>query len=212
MHSCDPRRIQICFRRVAVGAALSLCLTGAALAQPLPAPPVTPGPVPSAPAASTPPAPQPDLTSAPPESTGALGSIQKFFEDGAANFRLHLQGAKNRFDELGDSAAANRRSFDERAAAVGRDAAQATKSAVETMTKLPASRVAQGRERCETASNGAPDCQAAADLLCRKQGFAGGKSLDFTAAEECPARVYLSGRQGGGECKTVTFISRAMCQ
>ena len=73
-------------------------------------------------------------------------------------------------------------------------------------------RVAQGKERCELAANGAPDCQTAAENLCRKQGFAGGKSLDFTSAEECPARVYLSGRHSPGECKTVTFISRAMCQ
>ena len=148
----------------------------------------------------------------PQEAPGGLRSIQRFFEDGAAAVRSHLQGAKTNFDELGDSAAANRRSMDERAAAVGKGAAEATKSAVESMTKLPTARVAQGRERCEIASNGAPDCQAAADNLCRKQGFAGGKSLDFTSAEECSARTFLSGRQSGGDCRTVTFISRAMCQ
>jgi hypothetical protein len=123
-----------------------------------------------------------------------------------------MQSAKTKFDELGSDAAANRKSFDEGAAAAGKNAVEATRSAVESVTKLPAARVAQGKERCELAANGAPDCQAAAENLCKKQGFASGKSLDFTSAEECPARVYLSGRQSPGECKTVTFISRAMCQ
>ena len=62
------------------------------------------------------------------------------------------------------------------------------------------------------APNGAPDCLAAAEALCRKHGFASGKSMDSTSAEECPTRVLLSGRQPGVECPTVTFISRAMCQ
>ena len=69
-----------------------------------------------------------------------------------------------------------------------------------------------GRERCAIAPNGAPDCVAAAEALCRKHGFASGKSMDFTSAEECPARVLLSGRQSEADCTTVTFISRAMCQ
>jgi hypothetical protein len=52
----------------------------------------------------------------------------------------------------------------------------------------------------------------AADALCRKHGFSSGKSMDFTSAEECPTRVYLSGRQAEADCTTVTFISRALCQ
>jgi hypothetical protein len=69
-----------------------------------------------------------------------------------------------------------------------------------------------GRERCAVAPNGAPDCLVAAEALCRKHGFASGKSIDFTSAEECPARVLLGDRSVEGECRTVTFISRAMCQ
>ena len=166
-------------------------------------------PTPIAPPPQAEPVPAP---AAPSEGPGAFGTIQKFFEDGAANVRSHWQSAKTKFDELGSDAAANRKSFDEGAAAAGKNAVEATRSAVESVTKLPAARVAQGKERCELAANGAPDCQTAAESLCKKQGFAGGKSLDFTSAEECPARVYLSGRHSPGECKTVTFISRAMCQ
>ena len=56
---------------------------------------------------------------------------------------------------------------------------------------------------------GAPDCVAAAEVLCRKHGFTSGKSMDFTSAEECPVRTLLG---QSDECTTVTFISRAMCQ
>jgi hypothetical protein len=114
-------------------------------------------------------------------------------------------------DDLGSDTAANRRQLGDRAAEVGKGAADATKSAVDAVVKLPAARVMSGRERCVTAPNGAPDCLAAAEALCRKHGFASGKSMEFTQAEECPARAFLAGRQGG-ECVTVTFISRAMCQ
>ena len=80
------------------------------------------------------------------------------------------------------------------------------------VAKLPLSRVITGRERCAVAPNGAPDCLAAAETLCRKQGYSSGKSMDFTSAEQCPPRVYLSGRQSESDCTTVTFISLAMCQ
>ena len=52
---------------------------------------------------------------------------------------------------------------------------------------------------------------AAAEMLCRKQGFASGKSMDFTSAEECPPKVLL-GQTSRAECTSVTFINRAMCQ
>jgi len=124
----------------------------------------------------------------------------------------HLRGAKRRMDDLGDQAAANSRDLQERAAEAGRGAAELTKGAVETMVKLPAGRPVFGRERCTTAPNGAPDCVAAAEALCRKHGFSTGKSMEFTQAEECPPRSVLAARQSDVQCVTVTFISRAMCQ
>ena len=80
------------------------------------------------------------------------------------------------------------------------------------MVKLPTTRVMTGRERCVAAPNGAPDCAVAAEALCRKHGYSSGKTIDFTSAEECPPRAFLSGRPGEAECRTVTFINRAMCQ
>ena len=112
--------------------------------------------------------------------------------------------AKQKIDALNDEAAANSKNF-------GDKAAEVTKGAVDAVAKLPTARVMSGRENCITAPNGAPDCLAAAEALCRKHGYSTGKSMDFTSAEECPARVLL-GQQPRAECTTVTFISRALCQ
>jgi hypothetical protein len=154
-------------------------------------------------------APQQPAQSAKP---GMWESIGRWFDQGATNFRDHLQGARRKMDDLGDEAAANSRGFNNKAAEAGKNAADATKGAMDAMTKLPAARVMTGRERCVVAPNGAPDCLAAAEQLCKKHGYASGKSMDFTSAEECPAKVYLGGSTTGSECQTVTFISRAMCQ
>ena len=143
------------------------------------------------------------------DKPGLFETMGRLFDESATNFRDSLQGAKRRMDDLSDEAAANSRDINSKAAAVGKGAADATKGAVDAVTK---SRVMSGRERCTVAPNGAPDCVAAAEQLCRKQGYATGKSMDFTSAEECPAKAYLGGQQSAPECHTVTFISRAMCQ
>jgi hypothetical protein len=78
--------------------------------------------------------------------------------------------------------------------------------------KIPAARVVAGHERCALAPNGAPDCVAAANAMCKTKGFDAGKSVDMTTAEICPAQVYLSGRNSGEGCHTETFVSRAFCQ
>ena len=148
-----------------------------------------------------------------PPEPGFFESMGRWFDEGAANFRSHMRGAKSRFDDLGDQAASASKSFGDTAAEVGKSAADATKSAVDTMSKLPNARVIQGRQTCPVAPNGAPDCQAAAETLCRGKGFSTGRSMDFTSAEKCPPRAWLSGRRNNeAECTTETFISRAMCQ
>ena len=116
-----------------------------------------------------------------------------------------MSGAKEHADRLSDQAAADRKKFD-------KNAAEAGKAAADAVAKIPVARAMSGHERCTVAPNGAPDCLAAAESLCRKHGFASGKSIEFTSAEECPARTLLAGRRSGAECTTVTFISRAMCQ
>jgi hypothetical protein len=149
---------------------------------------------------------------APANPPGTFEALGRWLDDGAANFRDNLRGAKSRMDELDSKAAADRKEFEQKAEEARRNAAEATKNAVDAVARIPVSRVMSGRERCTEAPNGAPDCIAAAQALCRKHGYSSGNSLDFTSAEECPPRVWMSGRQTAGECITVTFISRAMCQ
>jgi hypothetical protein len=69
-----------------------------------------------------------------------------------------------------------------------------------------------GHEKCKNAPNGAPDCVAAANTMCKAQGFDSGKSVDMTTHEVCPPKVLLSGRSSGSECRNETFVSRVLCQ
>jgi hypothetical protein len=111
---------------------------------------------------------------------------------------LSLKGAQ---DAIGDL---NRKAGD-----AARDAAKAATD----ITRIPSARMASGRILCTVAANGAPDCGAAANALCKAQGFNGGSSLGTESGEKCPARVYLSGRAARpGECRTETFVISAMCQ
>lgn len=201
---------------VAGFAALGALIVLPALAQtaaPLPPPPTNYVP----PVAAPPPVEAYVPPPSPPQSKpGLFEAIGRFFDRGTSTFREHLGGAKRRMDDLGDQAASNTKEIEKGAAQVGQDAAEvgkgaaeATRGAVDAVVRLPTARVMRGRERCAVAPNGAPDCVAAAEALCRKHGFASGKSMDFTSAEECPARAYIG---QGGECTTVTFISQAMCQ
>ena len=64
------------------------------------------------------------------------------------------------------------------------------------------------RRRCERGA-GLPAGRQRLVPLARPRA---GKSLEMTAAEDCPVKVYLSGRNNGAECTSFTFVSRALCQ
>jgi len=86
-----------------------------------------------------------------------------------------------------------------------------TRDATESLTRVQT--VITGRATCPVTANGAPDCNAAAEQLCRAKGFKSGKSLDIETAEKCSVKAYLSGRTGKpGECRTENFVTRAVCQ
>lgn len=71
-----------------------------------------------------------------------------------------------------------------------------------------------GREKCPVAANGASDCKAAADALCRAHGYKEGRSTDSDATQKCSAEaLLLSGRKSQpGACRTEYFVTRAWCQ
>lgn len=78
--------------------------------------------------------------------------------------------------------------------------------------KIPS--MQKGREKCPVTADGASDCKAAADALCRAHGYREGKSTDTDATQKCSAEaLLLSGRKSQpGACRTDYFVTRAWCQ
>ncbi|MGH6666181.1 MAG: hypothetical protein ACREB2_14970 [Pseudolabrys sp.] len=137
----------------------------------------------------------------PAEPPGFFGSIMQWFDRQTSGLGSNLQGAGSQVENLGREAGIAAKTTVEGARGVG-----------DAMVKIPAARVITGHEKCALAPNGAPDCLAAANAICKTKGFESGKSVDMTTAEICPAQVYLSGRNSGPGCHTETFVSRALCQ
>jgi hypothetical protein len=85
--------------------------------------------------------------------------------------------------------------------------------AADVLSRLTKSPGVKGRAICPAAPNGAPDCKAGADKLCRDNGLKEGKSLDVDTTRNCSARSLLSGRKPDeSECRTDTYVTRALCQ
>jgi hypothetical protein len=159
-----------------------LCLAVAARAEQ----PAT-EPVPAAPAQQTMPSETPISTPQAPGQTGFFGTIGRWIDGSIA-------GAGALWKQKSDASSA-----------------EAPKSL--QIDLLPKAKVVSGRERCETAANGAPDCRGAIEALCRGKGLAAGKSIDIKSVEKCPARVWISGtRRTQGECRTESYVQRALCQ
>ncbi|MBV9346479.1 MAG: hypothetical protein JOZ70_12195 [Pseudolabrys sp.] len=140
--------------------------------------------------------------SAPPQEQNPLGAVGKWFEETFSFLGSGLKNAKGNIDN-----------FNREAEMAAKTAGGAAKDAADTLARMPGARVVRGRSDCTMAPNGAPDCVAAASRLCKSNGFATGTSIDMTTAEECPVPVMLGRRAAQpGECKPVTFITRALCQ
>jgi hypothetical protein len=92
-----------------------------------------------------------------------------------------------------------------------KDAAGAAKDAATAVARLPRVGFVSGSERCLTAPNGAPDCRAATEALCKANGFESGRSLDTRTQAYCPpAQIKLSGPLPKlTEC---VYVTRAICR
>ncbi|MCW5689404.1 MAG: hypothetical protein KIT76_12735 [Pseudolabrys sp.] len=147
----------------------------------------------------TPPAAGPPPPS--PQEPGVLESIGRWLDrqsdNLAASFKDAGKGVQN---------------FGREAGVAAQTTVEGAKDAAGNVVRIPAARIVTGHEICKVAPNGAPDCVAAATAMCKARGFASGSSADMTTADVCPAKVYLSGRSTGPECRTETFVSRAFCQ
>jgi hypothetical protein len=156
----------------------------------------TPGPEPSPPATENAAPPSP-------EKPGFIGAFGSWMQQGVANmgagFGAMVGAIGGRTGEAAKGAA-------DAATGIARDTAA-------TVTRLPATRIIGGRERCVLAPNGAPDCRIAAEALCQAKGYGGGTSVDFETDEKCPPPYRVSGRNTPeGVCTMEHFVTRALCQ
>lgn len=137
----------------------------------------------------------------PPEKEGFFGAVSRWFSDQSANVSSTFKGAREKVEGLGHDAGV-----------AAKSTVEGAKDAAGAVARIPAARAVSGHEKCQLAPNGAPDCVAAANSICKAKGFDSGRSLDMTTAEICPPKVWMAGRSTGPECRTETFVSRAFCQ
>ena len=144
-----------------------------------------------------PPAPPPAAQQQP----GFFGGIAAWWDRQTSNWRAAWQGMDREVENFGREASL-----------VAKTSADNAKQAAEAVGKIRNATVVAGNTKCTIAPNGAPDCVAAAHTMCKAKGFTSGQSIDMTTAEDCPPKVYISGRNTGPECTSYTFVSRALCQ
>jgi hypothetical protein len=144
---------------------------------------------------SVPPQPAPQQIEPPPpapaENPGLINEIGKLFEK-SKSLLPSIKSPSEAIDDLNARA---------------KDAGDSLTSMAKPSTMV------KGRAACLVAANGAPDCKLGADKLCQSKGYKEGKSLDTDAAEKCSPKVFIPGRQREpGDCKTESYVIRALCQ
>jgi hypothetical protein len=164
-------------------------------------PPAPPGQTQTPPAQpqSVPPPLAPEAT--PPKKEGFFDTLEKWWDKSAADFKASV-----------DKSQEDWRKLNERNEKAARDAAAAAREAADAFSKLSSTRIVEGREVCAVAPNGSPDCNAAAEKICKAKGFSIGKSADIQSNRKCSARAWLSGNPSESACTTETIVTKAACQ
>lgn len=160
--------------------------------------------IPSVPAEPPPAAPlpaAPPAEAAPPKKQGFFDALEKWWDKSAADFKASV-----------DKSQEDWRKLNERNEKAAKDAAAAAKEAADAFSKLSNTRIVEGREICTIAPNGSPDCNRAAEKICKAKGFALGKSADIQTNRKCSARAWLSGSPSESACTTETIVVKAACQ
>lgn len=109
-----------------------------------------------------------------------------------------------------DESNAKWREFGEKSEKAAKDAATAQKEAAEAFKNLSNVRIVEGRQTCAQAKNGSPDCQTAAEVICRGKGFGKGQSADIQTTRKCSAKAFLT--RSEGDCRNETVVVKAACQ
>jgi hypothetical protein len=181
---------------------ISLALPGAVgFAQAPPVQQLAPADAPPA----APPAQQPSPAPAAPEpKPGLFDTFGRWLEESVDTMN---KGWKSTIDASQDLLGSRKAA--ETAAEMAKGAAEAAGA----VGRLGTSRVVTGQSLCAIAPNGAPDCRAAAENLCKSAGYSTGSSVDYVTSEKCPTQTYVAGRrQAAGECTTEHTVTRALCQ
>jgi hypothetical protein len=138
------------------------------------------------------------------ESTGVFDDIGRWFDRSITSIGDQFKNAGKNIDQFNHEAGVAAKTTANAATGAATDAA-------DSVANISKTRMVSGHQSCPVSSNGAPDCAAAADKLCRAKGHKSGTSVDVTSARECPTRAILQ-KEARAECKDVTFVTRAMCQ
>jgi hypothetical protein len=148
--------------------------------------------------------PRPDAgaTATPGYRPGFIDAFGQWIESSVSNWNSGIKGAADAAKGAADVA----KGAADVATTVTRDTAGA-------VVRFPGTRVIAERATCPTAPNGAPDCRAAAEAICKAHGFATGGSIDFQTAEKCPPIAF---NRPQGElpppCVIESYVTRSLCQ
>jgi len=131
-------------------------------------------------------------------------------EETNAKLKESVDQSNARWKQSVDENNARWRELNQRSEKAAKEAAAAQKEAADAFKNLAKTRVIEGRQVCELAPNGSPDCHAAAEVICKGKGFTIGKSADITTTRRCSARALL--QRDESECRTETVVVKAACQ
>ena len=179
--------------RMSCAAGALVCLTWAALAQA----PARQAPAPQAPQE------QPDAGASPTPGykPGFIDAFGRWIGDSVNNWNSGLKGAADAAKGAADVATT-----------VTQGTAGAVKDTAGAVVRFPGTRVITERATCPTAPNGAPDCRAAAEAICKAHGFGSGSSIDFQTAEKCPPIALNRPPGDPPPCVIESYVTRALCQ
>ena len=138
----------------------------------------------------------------PAQRPGLFGAIGRWMDNSVTNVTSGWGSARDAVGGLGSRAGDAAKG----AAGAARDAAAAAAGVV-----TPGALVS-GRMRCVRAANGGPDCETAAEVLCRGKGYASGSSLHIQTEQKCPVWGWIKGDKPVGKCNDETYVTRAMCR
>jgi len=152
-----------------------------------------------------------------PSDSGLVDAFGRWIKDSVSNWNTGVKGAADAAKGAADVATDVAKGAAGVATDVAKGAADAattvTRETADAVARIPVARFVNAREVCPVAPNGAPDCRAAAETICKAHGFGSGSSADFQTYQKCPP-IALNRTDGGPPppCTIESAVTRALCQ